>query len=229
MFSRNSDDTHKSCGLDPAKMRTLSDEALMNLLKQGQDDALAILFERYCRLVFSVAVKILRDSAEAEDVLQTVFMEIFQQKVQFDPAKGSTKVWFLQFAYHRSLNRLRYLKVRGLQRNAEIGNELEREAEDAFLLSQKTLDLVDRARMIRQGFRALTSAQRSTLKLVFFEGLSLKEVSERTGESLGNIRHHYYRGLDRMRSHLQGRYQPALETPVRGTAAFERGVVDAES
>jgi RNA polymerase sigma-70 factor (ECF subfamily) len=205
MFTKKSNESHEPCGLGISQLRKLSDETLMAHLKHGHDDALTILFERYHRLVFSIAIKTLHDEAEAEDVTQNVFLEVFRNAVQFDPEKGSTKVWLLQYAYHRSFNRLRYLKVRGLQYGSEIASELEAQVDDAFLVATKTLDVIDRTRMVRQAFRVLTSAQSKTLRLAFFEGLTLKEISEQTGEPLGNVRHHYYRGLDRMRSHLESR------------------------
>jgi RNA polymerase sigma-70 factor (ECF subfamily) len=74
-------------------------------LRRGQGDALAVIFDRYHRLVFHVALKILRDVGEAEDVMQNVFLEIYKASAQFDAARGNTKVWILQYAYHRSMNK----------------------------------------------------------------------------------------------------------------------------
>jgi RNA polymerase sigma-70 factor (ECF subfamily) len=76
-------------------LRGLSDEQLMAQLKEGRHDALAILFDRYHRLVFSIALKIVRDRGEAEEVMQNVFLEVFRAVTQFNPAKGTTKVWLL--------------------------------------------------------------------------------------------------------------------------------------
>jgi RNA polymerase sigma-70 factor, ECF subfamily len=86
-------------------MKDLNDEELMAHLQAGHGDALAVLFDRYHRLVLSIALKIVRDLAEAEDVTQNVFLEIFRSVAQFDPARGTTKTWVLQYAYHRSINR----------------------------------------------------------------------------------------------------------------------------
>lgn len=94
------------------QMKSLSDEELMTQVQAGHGDALAILFNRYHRLVLSIALKILRDPGEAEDVMQNVFLEIFRAAAQFDPAKGTTKMWLLQYAYHRSINRRRHLNTR---------------------------------------------------------------------------------------------------------------------
>jgi RNA polymerase sigma-70 factor, ECF subfamily len=95
-----------------AKLKDLEDEELMAHLQGGCNDALAVLFGRYYRLVLSIALKIVRDPGEAEDVMQTVFLEIFRSAAQFDRAKGTTKVWILQYAYHRAINRKHPLNAR---------------------------------------------------------------------------------------------------------------------
>jgi RNA polymerase sigma-70 factor, ECF subfamily len=93
-------------------MLNLSDEGVMEQLRQGHPDALLILFDRFYRLVLKVALRILRDRGEAEDLMQDVFLEIFNKADQFDPAKGRVKTWILQYAYHRSLSRPQYLALR---------------------------------------------------------------------------------------------------------------------
>src|ERR1700730_3533616 len=115
--------------LSCAEFVSLSDELLMVHLGQGHPDALAILFDRYHRLVLKVALRILRDSGEAEDVMQNVFMEIYRVAAHFDPAKGRTKVWILQYAYHRSFNRRHYLNLRGFYGQLEEAFPAERSHE----------------------------------------------------------------------------------------------------
>jgi RNA polymerase sigma-70 factor (ECF subfamily) len=100
-----------------ADLAKLPDEVVMRSLQLGHHDALAVLFDRYQRLVMDIALRILRDPGEAEDLLQAVFLEIFRAAAQFDPAKGTTKVWLLQYVYHRSFNRRHYLSLRGLYEN----------------------------------------------------------------------------------------------------------------
>jgi RNA polymerase sigma-70 factor (ECF subfamily) len=103
-----------------AELKRLTDDQLMVELQSGVNDALAVLFERYNRLVFSVALKILRDRGEAEDVTQNVFLEIFRSVAQFDPARGSLKVWLLQYAYHRAINRKQYLNARSFYSQEDV-------------------------------------------------------------------------------------------------------------
>ena len=102
--------------LTDKQLHTRTDEELMEELKRGRQEALGLLFDRYYRLVFSVALKILRDRGEAEDLMQEVFIEIYRRIEVFNPAKGSAKTWILQYAYHRSLNRQKYLALRKLLR-----------------------------------------------------------------------------------------------------------------
>src|SRR5438874_2366962 len=85
------------CALSQEELRHRSDEALMAHLQAGHADVLAIIFDRYYRLVLSVAMKILRDVGEAEDLMQNVFLEVFKSAVQFDPSRGTLKVWILQY------------------------------------------------------------------------------------------------------------------------------------
>ena len=91
----------------------LSDEQVMSWLAQGNHDALAVVFDRYQRLVTRVALQILRDSAEAEDVMQSVFIAILESANKFSAERGTVRVWILQHAYHQALNRRRYLSLRG--------------------------------------------------------------------------------------------------------------------
>src|SRR5437763_6358209 len=90
-----------------------TDEDLLQQLRSGVPDALAVLFDRHYRLVFSVAYRILRDSGEAEDLMQEVFLDVYKNSGRFDAARGSVKTWILLDAKHRAINRWKYLKLRG--------------------------------------------------------------------------------------------------------------------
>src|SRR6202041_317471 len=97
------------------KLRDLtdaSDESLLRQICTGDRDALGILFERYARLTRSVAARILRDTAEAEDLVQDLFLYIQRKCGIFDSSKSTARSWIVQMAYHRALDRRRYLKSR---------------------------------------------------------------------------------------------------------------------
>src|SRR5215831_13658133 len=92
---------------------TVEDEILLTQVHSGHTAALGVLFERYFRLVFDTARRILRNRVEAEDLVQDVFIEIHKKASLYDPQKGSVKTWIMQYAYHRSFNRRKYLALRG--------------------------------------------------------------------------------------------------------------------
>jgi RNA polymerase sigma-70 factor, ECF subfamily len=184
-----------------AQLAAMSDESLMAQLKEGNGDALAVLFDRYHRLVVKIAIRILRDAAEAEDLMQTVFLEIFRSASQFDPARGTAKIWLLQCVYHRGFNRRHYLNLRGIYLRPEEPASASTRKEPA-IGHNKSLNVLESARAIKQALKHLNKAQRTAVELAYYEGLTMHEIAERTGESFDSVRHHYYRGLEKLRSVL---------------------------
>ena len=183
---------------DP-QLQQLSDEEVMHAVQQGNGDAFAVLFDRFHRLVLVTALKIVRDVSEAEEVTQNVFFEIYRIAEKFDSAKGSLKVWLLQYAYHRSMNRRNYLVLRQFYNRPELDEVLDWEEGTQGppqLFSQEI------ARVVKEALGTLNQVQKRTIEMVFFEGLTLRDVSEKTKESLCNVRNHYYRGLERLRTCL---------------------------
>jgi RNA polymerase sigma-70 factor (ECF subfamily) len=186
-----------------AELQRQSDEQLMTSLQQGQNDALAILFDRYQKLVLSIALKIVRDPGEAEDVTQTVFLDIYRAVAQFDPRKGNTKVWLIQYAYHRAINRRQHLQGREFYNNKELQEE-ELETRPVDARAPFGLSSPESKELVRQSMAALSDAQRSVIELACYEGLSMREIADRSGDSFINVRHHYYRGLRKLRSLISG-------------------------
>lgn len=179
----------------------LSDEELFACLKAGHHDALAILFHRYHLTVFKIARNILHDAGEAEDLMQAVFLELLQTAAQFDPAKGTGKRWIIRYAYHRSLNRKQYLNARAFYDQEEVENC---KALESALTPIATMGLAEQEakRFVQEALQTLSDAQRTTLSLVFFDGLAMSEIANRHKQSLASVRHHYYRGLQKLRSFL---------------------------
>src|ERR1700722_15124810 len=182
-----------------ADLKLLTDEQLMALLLDGVNDALAVLFDRYQRLVFSIALKVVRDRGEAEDVTQTVFLEIFRSVAQFDPAKGTLKIWLLQFAYHRAFNRKQHLNVRNFYSQESPEDVV------SFAFAESTPEKYAPAelqRLMQEGLASLGESQKRVIELASYDGLSMKEIADKTGNTLSNVRHHYYRGLKQLRSFM---------------------------
>jgi RNA polymerase sigma-70 factor (ECF subfamily) len=186
-----------------SQLLDLSDERLMQEVITGNTDAFAVIFKRYHRLVHVTALNILRDAGEAEDLTQTVFLEIYRRLGQFDPARGTLKVWLLQYAYSRSMHRRNYLFVRQFHKHVEFSAAEEKEN----LWSPTRLQIQETARLTSEVLSVLPPAQRQTLEMFFFEGLTLKEIAQRRNENFSNVRHHYYRGLERLRFCLENGVQ----------------------
>ncbi len=188
----------------PFQLQSRSDEELMDQLKLGHADALSVLFDRHYRLVFSVALRILHDRGEAEDLMQDVFLEIYGKVRDFNPVRGSAKTWILQYAYHRSLNRRKYLNLRNFY-DSQQGSEMDLLNIPASPNGWNGLTYRDWARVIQKGLETLNEKERKTLDLSCFQGLVLKEIAEHLEEPLPNVRNHYYRGLRKLRDFLQDR------------------------
>jgi RNA polymerase sigma-70 factor (ECF subfamily) len=187
------------------ELKGLDDAELMRHLQGGCNDAL-----RYHRLILSIALKIVRDPGEAEDIMQNVFLEIFRSVAQFDPAKGTTKVWILQYAYHRAINRKQHLNARKFYDQAnleEVETHLPETPTPLGKFSHHELTY-----LLRQGLATLSGPQKQVVELASYNGLSMKEIADKMGDSLSNVRHHYYRGLQKLRSFV-GR------TPEKGKTA----------
>jgi len=172
----------------------LSDEKLMQFLKCGRQDALTVLFDRYHHLVFSIALRIVRDPGEAEEVVQIVFLDIFRTAANFDSRKGILKGWLLQFAHHGALHRKRHLVANHFYRWEELEAVLESGASSP--LAGESPEVM---RLAEEMLGKLKPRQRAVLELTYYEGLTAEEIADRLGGSVHAIRHDLYRGLAALR------------------------------
>lgn len=175
----------------------LSDEDLLQLAGKGDKPALGILFKRYGRSVAHVARRILQDEGEADDLRQEVFLYIFQKANSYDPDKSSAASWIIQIAYHRAIDRRRQLTSRQHYSSQELD-----EQGIGSLFVQPSTDQIDGKAILERLQGQLSPDQQRTLDLHFFEGYSFQEIAEKSGQSVGNVRHHYYRALERLRANL---------------------------
>jgi RNA polymerase sigma-70 factor, ECF subfamily len=179
------------------------DESLIVRVQAGDREALSLLFRRYAHAVRNIGQRILQDKAEADDLVQEVFLYIHRKSSLFDRAKGSASSWIIQVAYTQALLRRRELKSHGFyvsgitDRPDESGMTNDRGAD---------YDHTVEGLFGRNGWKKivedLTEGQRETFRLHFFEGYTFPEIAEKLGQSYANIRNHYYRGLEKLRKHL---------------------------
>ena len=181
----------------------VADEALLARIGEGDREALALLFQRYAGLVRGIAFRILQDRSEADDLLQDLFLFIYRKAGQFDGSKCAARSWVVQMTYHRALDRRRYLQSRHFYTRLDLDEATE--LLDPLAESREECDAVNQlvgkttsARLLD----TLTEDQRNTLSLHFVEGFTFVEIAAKLDQSLGNIRNHYYRGLERLRKQM---------------------------
>jgi len=182
----------------------LSDSLLLEQIQEGDKEALGILFRRYARAVRNVAYRILRNEAEADDLVQEVFLFLFRKAALFDASRGAARSWIFQVAYHRAFDRRRYLNSRHFYSNLDLDETVRRLADPRDVLPFHDLSMEGiLGKKLMALFNArFTPEQQETIRLFFFEGHALKEIAELTGRSLVNVRQHYYCGLARLRKYV---------------------------
>ncbi|HEV2396212.1 MAG TPA: sigma-70 family RNA polymerase sigma factor [Candidatus Sulfotelmatobacter sp.] len=184
----------------------VTDEALLAQICDGSREALADLFRRYARIVRGVAYRILRDTSEADDLLQDIFLLIHCKCGMFDASRGPARFWILQMTYHRAIARRRYLNSRHFYTRVDL-DDVERELAAPGIASQGLGDSGD-GLLGREGFQKvledLSENQRKTLQLFFVEGHTLGEIAMKLNQTRGNVKNHYFRGLEKLRKWIFG-------------------------
>jgi RNA polymerase sigma-70 factor (ECF subfamily) len=179
--------------------QSLSDEALIALICGGDSEAFAGLFRRYASVVRGVALRVLKDPSEAEDLLQDIFILIHHQCGTFDSSKGSAQFWILQMTYRRAISRRRYLNSRHFYKQVELDEQSFEGAEPRSGHSGDQVDSILAELDLQKMFGTLSEDQQQTLRLHFIEGYTLDEIAKMLGQTKGNIRHHSLSGLERLR------------------------------
>jgi RNA polymerase sigma-70 factor, ECF subfamily len=158
---------------------TEGDSYLLARVERGDEAAMTSLFERYAKLVYSVALRVLRDPATAEDVLQEIFMRVWRHPESFSATRGSLGGWLAVVARNRAIDCLRRRRPTDpveevtLASTCNLGNETERN-----LMMEKARAVVGQ----------LPREQRKTLEMAFFDGLTHTEIAEMTGDPLGTVK-----------------------------------------
>jgi RNA polymerase sigma-70 factor (ECF subfamily) len=175
------------------------DEELMERVQKGDHEAFGQVFDRYYIAARSIARKMLRDPEDVADVVQESFLDVHQNAGSFASARGTLKGWISCLTYHRALKRLRLLKRRDWE-SGDLG-KAEYSAQ-ADVKPEQWIRSLDFRRCLDAVLGTLQEKQRQTMLLYFFEGQELSAIAVELRESLGNTRHHLYRGLAKLRCEL---------------------------
>jgi RNA polymerase sigma-70 factor (ECF subfamily) len=179
--------------------KTPSDEELIQALRQSDQRALGVLYDRYSAVVFRLGLRVLQQTREAEDLTQEVFLYLWRQgKDSFDPRRGSLSGYLMTFARSRALDRIRRQQAAN---RSQQRLQMELPAKDERTpLEAASLD--ERSRRVREALSQLPAAQRDVLELAYFEGYSQSEIAERLSEPLGTVKTRARQGLIKLRRAL---------------------------
>lgn len=181
-----------------------TDEALIGRLAQGDVVALDSLYGQYARPVFSLALRVLGDPADAEEVTQDVFERLWRHAPTFDPQRGRFGSWLLGMTHHVAIDRVRKRQRRPNTMSGEAGETAARMLSDASAdVSAATLRSLE-AEQVRRALRSLPAEQQQVIELAYFGGLSHLEIAARLGDPLGTVKARIRRGMERLRSALEG-------------------------
>jgi RNA polymerase sigma-70 factor (ECF subfamily) len=182
-----------------------NDEYLVSRVRIGEQEAIAELFRRYSNAICRLGKKMLRDSGEADDLVQEVFLYVYRKSDLFDASKGAARSWIFQIAYTQALLRRRKLKSIGLYKPAIAEGLPEAESRtDSSADYDQTVEGLFGRNAWKEIVDSLTEDQRETLRLHFFEGYTFAEIAEELGQSFANVRNHHYRALEKFRKYLAG-------------------------
>jgi RNA polymerase sigma-70 factor, ECF subfamily len=176
-----------------------TDADLFLALKAGRVEALGALYDRYSNLVYGLALRVLSNSEEAEDVTQEIFLALWH-KDTYNPTRGSLSSFLVTMTRSRSIDRLRSrnTKLKFLQRWKRISTS---EAASANPLEQVSMN--ERSQIIRDALALLPDSERQVLEIAYFEGLSQSEIAKRLDTPLGTVKTRTRQGLLKLRQNLR--------------------------
>lgn len=182
--------------------KNLDDESLLRLITQSQETALSELYDRYSRLVYSVAFNALGSPEQAEEVTQDVFLRVWEKAATYQPGQGKVVTWVASIARNRAIDMLRHLKVR------PEGNLVEWAGEEAFDPPHSTnvereVETSQSRQRVRQAIAQLPEAQRQVLAYAYFQGYSHSEIANLLDEPLGTVKTRVRLAMEKLRQILR--------------------------
>ena len=181
----------------------LADEEIIIRLRNGESWAMAVLYDRYARLVFSLALRILNDRGAAEETVQEVFVKVWKRSREFDAKRGKFSSWLTGIAHNHAIDEMRRRRVR------PSASENDDDAMDTVLdEGPAPLDLalqsLERRRIV-DALKVIPADQRRAIEMAYFEGLTQQEISDKLGQPLGTVKTRMRLGMQKLKTLLEER------------------------
>ena len=175
--------------------------ALLQQIGQGDRQSFETLYDRFSRVLFSTAYRVLNNQQAAEDVLQDVFVQIWEKAPLFDPTRGKPMTWAITLTRNKAIDRLRSTVRRG-----RLQDEIQRESQTSEQFDDRSsfdaLASEDTGKIVREAIQKLSKDQRQAIELAYFSSLTQTEIAGRLNEPLGTIKARIRRGMMRLRDLL---------------------------
>ncbi|MGV3759475.1 MAG: sigma-70 family RNA polymerase sigma factor [Actinomycetota bacterium] len=186
-------------GSDDVELTTASDAGLVLAISRYRQEALAEAYRRHAGAVFALARRLLRDATLAEEIVQEVFLRLWNQPDKFDPGRGTLRSYLLAQCHGRSVDLLRSESSRRLREERDV----RRTAEGGYDLEHEVVDLAI-AERVKEALQTLPEGERQAIALAYFGGRTYREVAELLGEPEGTVKSRIRSGLKRMKGELAG-------------------------
>lgn len=181
---------------EPAREADRSDEDVLEAVGRGDHDALGVLYDRFGRLAYGLAFRILRDRALAEDAVQEAFLAVWRAADGYRRERAKPSTWILTVVHRRAVDLVR-------REERRRGEPLESAPEPAVAPVDEDATLRERRAAVQNALTALPGDQRQALELAYYGGLTQSELAERLGVPLGTVKSRMFAGLARLRELLQ--------------------------
>ena len=180
----------------PRSFAHLSDEAVVALVARSDQEALAELYDRFGRVAYGLALRVLRDERLAEDAVQEAFLAAWRNADRFMPERGKASTWVLTFVHRRAVDLVRREEHRRAEPLPEAPKAVQTDSaeENAWLRFERE--------RVQAALQQLPDQQREALELAYYGGFTQSELAERLGEPVGTIKSRMFTGLARLRELL---------------------------
>ena len=177
----------------------LDDSALVVLVARRDEAALGALYDRYSRLVFSLALRVVGERTLAEEIVMDAFVSVWRAAGTFVEERGRFVAWLTSVARHRAIDELRRLNVRPEGSAVELDEAIRISGPDPL---EEVVDIRQRRQVVRRVLAQLPDAQREALELAYFGGLTQQEIADKTHTPLGTVKTRMRLGMLKMRDEL---------------------------